>query len=476
MRRLFSLDLRSLAACRIATGLVILGDLLIRATEFRLFYTELSILPRLAQFEINPGFSFPNLYHLSDLTEFKALLFVLNGLLAVALMAGYRTRWVTVLCWYFQHCLMTSNYLANNGGDAVLSSLLFWSMFLPWGSYASLDSLARAPDQARPTAVYSAASVAFISQILLIYWVSVYHKLEPTWLSGQAVYYALHSDLYSLPTRSLLHPYLDLLQFLSCATIVWETLGPLLLIAPWSRPRMLGLLGFSLMHLSFGFFLRLGIFVATPQLFFLALLPGAFWERWPDFPRLREKAGQWAVRWQAWSPPSGQLSLETSALLLSLVFYSVLQGIGNSNIRGRQNPLIPPYLRWVADWTGLNQRWAVFVNLPTLLDGWALVEAQLRDGTRVDLFQETDPFDPAKPAEVSRAHKHFRWPTPLVTIYGEPALQGWFVQALVWYWNDRHPNRRVARARFCFMQEPTLADYEDSPPRLKVIRDWTNYP
>jgi len=468
----FTLDLRSLAACRILAGIIMLVDAVVRASEFRLFHTELGILPRLALLEINPTESFPNLHLLSDLVEYKALMLVLHGLLGCFLCLGYRTRIVTVLCWYSQHCLMTSNYLVNNGGDAVLCCLLFWAMFVPWGTCASLDALAAPPDQTRPTSVFSAGTVCLIGQMLLIYWVSVVHKMEPTWLSGKAVYYALQSDLYSRPTRVLLLPHREFLQALTYLTLVWEVFGTLLLIAPWPRLRWCGLIPFSFMHLSFGYFLRLGIFAFSPQLNFVALIPGTFWARWPDFPRLRAWGESLNRRLKTPPPQNRSLSLETSAALGALLFYSVLQGLGNKNLRHYSNPLIPSYLRWVGSWTGLNQRWAVFVNLPGLLDGWVLVEGQLSDGSLVDLFQERDPFRWDKPVEVSEVHTHFRWPTPLVTIVSEPALPGWFLQSMVWNWNARHPQRKVIRARMYMMKEPTLAEYQDSPPITTLVREW----
>lgn len=472
LRAAFTLDLRSLAAARIGAGLVMMGDALVRAREFRLFHTELGILPRLGQFEMNPDLGFPNLHNLSDLPEYQGLLLLLHAFLGLLLALGFRTRWTTVLCWYSQHCLMTSNFLVNNGGDAVLCCHLFWAMFLPWGTYASLDSLAAPKDVPRPTSIFSAGSVALVSQVLLLYWVSVWHKMEPTWLSGNAVYYALQSDLYSRPTRSLLLPHRSLLTALTYLTLVWEVVGTLLLIAPWPRLRWLGLLPYSFMHLNFGYFLRLGIFAFSPQLNFLALIPSTAWSRWPDFPRLR----RWGQRLnQRFSPGplwSGRLSLEVSAAIGSLVLYSYMQGIGNKNLRNYNNPLIPDSLDWVANWTGLNQRWAVFVNLPGLMDGWVLVEGRLSDGSVVDLFQERDPFSWAKPVEVSEKHTHFRWPTPLVVISGDPQLPGWFLQSLVWNWNDAHPQRKVVSARFFLMQEPTRADYQDSPPTTTLVREW----
>ena len=475
LRRIFSLDLRSLAACRIATGLVILVDVLVRAKEFRLFYTSSGILPRLALFEINPP-TFPVAHLLSDMTLFQVLLFALHALAAIALMVGYRTRLATVLCWYLCHSLMLRNYLVNNGGDNVLVCMLFWCMFLPWGERASLDALARTHSDPPPQSVFSVASVGLINQVVLIYWVSVYFKMESTWLSGQAVYYALQSDLYSQPTRHWLLPYPQMLQALCYLTLIWELVGPLLLLSPWPWLRVLALIPFSLMHFSFGFFLRLGIFAFSPQLNFLAMLPGGVWtrlgRRWSSQPWQR-----WGQQLNGWlsTPdpgPGWQVPSQWWAPGLALMLYSWMSGLSNDQT-ARPNPLVPRSLTWVGEWTGLRQRWSVFVKLPENTDGWVLVEGQLEDGSTVDLFQGRDPFTWKKPVPVSELHPNFRWPTPLLTICSAPHLQPWFVQALAWDWNDRHPTRKVRSARLYMVIEPSLPDYRDSPPQSRKLLDWT---
>ena len=450
MKRLFSLDLRSLAACRIAAGLLVMVDVLVRASEFRLFYTDQGILPRLAVFQQGNS-SFPNVFLMSDMWLWQILLFVLHFLAGLALCLGYRTRTSTLLCWYLQHSLMLRNFLVNNGGDNVLVCVLFWAIFLPWGERYGWDARGRPPT---PNTVFSVATVGLINQMLIIYWASVFFKIEPGWLSGKAIYYALENDLYSRPTRAWLLPYPHFLEGLCYVTLVWESLGPLLLLSPWWPLRMLAILLFSLMHLSFGVFLRLGIFAFSPQLLLLALLPAQVWKSRP------QPAVSPSLPPAAWRPP-----------LLALVLYCWLEALG-TNPLGGPNRLVPASLAWVSDWTGLRQRWSVFVNLAQNLDGWILVQARLKDGSTVDLFQGRDPFTWKKPVPVSELHPSFRWPTPLVTIVGRPARQGWFLNALVLDWNRRHPQRGVEQASLWLMYEPTLPDYRDSPPQPKRLRDW----
>lgn len=467
MKRLLSLDLRSLAVCRMAAGLLVMGDVIDRCREFRLFYTAQGILPRLAV--LPQGSHFPNVYLMSDMWLFQVLLMLLHFLAGLALCLGYRTRLSSLLCWYLQHSLMLRNFLVNNGGDNILVCVLFWAMFLPWGARASLDALARPPEAPEPPpSVFSMATVGLINQMLIIYWSSVFFKFEPTWLGGQAIYYALQCDLYSRSTRSWLLPYPGLLQALCYLTMVWECLGPLLLLAPWWRVRLLAIGAFSFMHLSFGVFLRLGIFAFTPQLMLLALLPAEVWSRpW--------RRWRWAERLHLrLANPAPETLVSLGSLrypLAALMLYSWMEAVGTDQ-KGGPNRLVPPSLSWASEWSGLRQRWSVFVNLSQNLDGWVLVQAQLSDGSLVDLFQGRDPYRWDKPAPVSELHTSFRWPTPLVTIIGRPNLQGWFLAALAADWNARHPQRTVRKASFYLMYEPTLPDYRDSPPQPKMLREW----
>ena len=56
----------------------------------------------------------------------------------------------------------------------------------------------------------------------------------------------------------------------------------------------------------------------------------------------------------------------------------------------------------------LDQDWDMFTNLP-IPEGWFVVEGDLYDGRRIDLFQGGRPVDFAKPAVVSSTYHLDRW-------------------------------------------------------------------
>ena len=469
----FAIDLRSLAVCRILTGLTVVGDLLSRAWELRLHYTAQGIYPvsHLLETERAP---FPGIYLVCDQAWAVALLFLVHGLIALALMAGYRTTLVTVLCWYFQRSLQARNFLILNGGDMILMSVLFWAMFLPWGRRWSLDALLGGePDTAPDEKVSTLAAGLFTLQLPFIYWLSVAHKFEPTWMRGEAVYYALRSTFYARSTGQVLLAHPDLLRLMTYGTLVWELLAPALLFAPWPRIRTFTVLALACMHASFAAFLRIGIFGWTPCLYLVIFVPAELWQRLAN--RLAQLGASLLARARGLSWPLGsphRYPAEARWPLIFLAVYSVFYGISQDP---RLPRFIPDSLSWVQGWTGVMQRWSVFVNLPNLNDGWVVLEAKLENGKTADIFQGNDPVDWSQPEVLSKLHGHFRWPTPLVVIVGEPSLQADFMSAMRGDW-ERRGGSRVLECRLIFMKKSFLGDYQDGPPQRRVVREWKASP
>ena len=155
VRELFGIDTRSLAVFRIALGLVILADLLIKVPDLAAFYTDDGVLPRALLAE-QVGARAPALLPILNLVPHvavdgvvgQALLFVLAGAVAVLLVAGWQTRWVTIASWILLTSLQARNPAVRNAGDDMFRLLLFWSMFLPLGATWSVAPAgARAPQR-----------------------------------------------------------------------------------------------------------------------------------------------------------------------------------------------------------------------------------------------------------------------------------------------------------------------------------------
>ncbi|MCR5889086.1 hypothetical protein LRS06_15175 [Hymenobacter sp. J193] len=228
----FTLDLRALALLRIATGAVVLTDLAIRSTDLEAHYTNLGVLPLhvLFQFCWNP-YEF-SLHTSSGLWAVQAMWFGLAALAAVAVVLGYKTRWATALSWLLLISLQNRNPLIVQGGDDLLRMLLFWGFFLPWGRVYSLDShRQQLPYSYR---YISAATVAYVVQLALVYWCTALLKNSPEWNhDGTAIYYALSLDQILMPLGRWLYPHAELLRGLTLLTYYTELLLPFLLFLPF---------------------------------------------------------------------------------------------------------------------------------------------------------------------------------------------------------------------------------------------------
>jgi hypothetical protein len=470
---LWGLDLRSLAVCRMLTGAILVWDLANRALEIRLHYTDQGILPIKSLLEFDC--LFPSIYLIASSVPEVAALMVIHGLFGLALIAGYRTSAVTVICWYLTRSLHARNFAVLNGGDVVFISLLFWAMFVPWGQRWSLDALRRGPEPGKSELHRSLAGVLLALQLPFIYWMSLFHKLEPTWLAGDAVYFALHSHLYARQAGEVFLQFPAALKALTKLTFVWELLGPALLLVRWPRIRGLTCLAFAFMHLGFGICLKIGIFTVTPMLYLVALSPGGFWER-----LLRPLLGPLARGLtgpvsRLPRPPDFRVGPEWNPVLVFMAFFCFFFAVGQDS---RLLPMVPKSLSWVERWTGMQQRWSVFVNLPSLNDGWMVMEGRRADGSTVDIFQGNDPVDwDAPPNHLhSKIHSHYRWPTPLVVILVSANMQAHFTRALVDDWNRQHPDRPVVEANLYFVKSTVLPDFRERTSEKQFLHRWTATP
>ncbi|HEX6033623.1 MAG TPA: DCC1-like thiol-disulfide oxidoreductase family protein [Anaerolineales bacterium] len=277
----FGADLRSLAALRVSMAVLIIVDLLRRSQDLTAHYTDFGVLPRTELLQDSSRWRIS--LHLANGTwEFQALLFVIAGILALALFVGYRTRLATIGSWFLLASLHSRNPVILDGGDVLLRVILFWGMFLPWGTYWSVDRALNSREIALPRRTLSAATFAYVSQIVLMYWFSAMLKTGVEWLpEGTAIYYALQFDQMVTPFAQYLLSFPSLLSTLTYSVYWFEFFGPLLLFSPvLTGPiRTFAILCFFLLHFGIGICLNIGIFTWVAPLAMLGLLPSWFWDK-----------------------------------------------------------------------------------------------------------------------------------------------------------------------------------------------------
>ncbi|GAA4363038.1 hypothetical protein GCM10023185_31450 [Hymenobacter saemangeumensis] len=483
LRRPFTLDLRALALLRMGVGAVLLVDLAIRATDLEAHYANLGVLPLAALHEHLWSASQFSLHASSGLWQVQALLFGLAAGAALALLLGWHTRLATLASWVLLLSLHNRNPLIGQGGDDLLRMLLFWGLFLPWGRVYSHDAKGQ-PLPAQLT-YFSAATVAYVVQLAILYWVTALLKSGAEWThEGTALYYAFSLDQVLLPAGRLLYPYPGVLRFLTFATWYLELLLPFVLFIPvgvrWWRLLFLALIfGF---HLGISLTLFVGLFWLINLVSVLGLLPGR------DLDWLSCRAGPRLARLRRWQPRlprlPWQLRLETGPalsagrrrLLQSLREGLVLLALAyvgwwnlSDCVGGRW--LMPESARWPAFLLRLDQHWGMFAPTVFKDDGWYVLEGRTADGRLLDLNREGRPVSYAKPPSVVALFKNDRWRK-----YSENHLfisntwmRGYFCnyQLRIWHENPAHPPLRSLTV--VYMKEVSLPDYRYSPPQREVL-------
>ncbi|UOQ71896.1 HTTM domain-containing protein [Hymenobacter cellulosilyticus] len=493
LRRPFVVDLRALALMRIALGAVILLDVGIRSTDLEAHYANMGVLPLhvLYQYCWNPYQL--SLHAISGLWGVQAVLFLLEALAAVCLLLGYHTRLATLLTWLLLVSVQNRNPLIGQGGDDLLRMLLFWGLFLPWGRLYSLD--ARGREQPAKLTYFSAATVAYIVQIALVYWCTALLKSAPEWTTeGTALYYALSLDQVLMPGGKLLYPYPKLLHFLTFATYYTELLLPFLLFIPfrvtWWRLVFVGVMyGF---HLGISLTLFVGLFFLINMASVLGLLPPAAMN-WLDKrfalgaqrlgPRvaartalLRPRLARFRVplrlrvehQWDLPDSTRTMLRGVRNAVVTVLLGYVIWWNLDSVN---RPSLYMSDSLRWFGYLFRVDQHWGMFAPAVFKDDGWYILDGTTADGKHVDLNRDGQPMTEQKPASVVSLFKNDRWRKYsenylfVTNEYMRPYYCNYLLR--IWHENPVHPPLR--RLEVVYMKEVSLPNYQVATPKREVL-------
>jgi hypothetical protein len=472
--RLFSIDLRSLAAFRIAVGAALLYDVLDRSRDLIAHYTERGVLPveTLVAYWGTGAYGTP-FFYLSGSSFAVALLFAALGAAAAALVLGWRTRVVAVLCWVGLAGLQARNPLvANMGGDNFLRMLLFWGMFLPLGARFSLDARRR-PGPPAAERELSVASAALLLQIALMYVATGLLKSGETWRDGTAVTYALRLDIWVTSLGQGLREFEALHRPATLATRWLEVLGPLLAFSPVATgpARLVAVAIFTGFHLGLAAFLGIGPFPLFCIIAWTAFLPPVFWDR--ILPRILRLAPSGAASTFAASTVRRTGPRWAQGVAGVLLLYCVVQ-VGWSLPQLARGGELPTALLAVGRVLRINQHWGMFAPNPSTHESWPVFHGRLAGGAVMDPLRGAAVLD-HKPLRVSDAFPSFRWKLYLVSVMQAhddapkkfEALQRDLVRTLCDDWNARHSGGQTMEsiAIEYWSEENRLAE----PPLLRNV-------
>ena len=270
----FEIDTRSLAVFRIAVALLVIADLVLRARNFELFYTEAGVVPQSLALAA-PPVDVPSLYFLSTDPRLTAVLFVIHGLLACSLLAGYRTRLSTVCVAILVVSLDLRNPLVLSYADTLFMWLLCWAIFLPLGERWSVDAV-HAEREPRTT-VGGLPAALILLQVITVYVVNGLHKrTADQWATGEAAVVVMGLDDMTFLAADLVA---SLPQFVQIGGRIWYgmLLCSWLLVVFRGRPRTVLVATFVAVHLSFALTVRIGAFAFVSIAGLLLFLQASFW-------------------------------------------------------------------------------------------------------------------------------------------------------------------------------------------------------
>ena len=141
IKRVFSLDYRSIAALRIIIGLTLLFDVIQRSTSLIAHYTDLGLLPRSELFRIDNYNGYWSLHFINGSPLFISILFIIAGVFALMMIVGYKTRIATIVSFIMLISIHNRNPMVLQGGDVALRVILFWMIFMPLSNRFSLDNI-----------------------------------------------------------------------------------------------------------------------------------------------------------------------------------------------------------------------------------------------------------------------------------------------------------------------------------------------
>lgn len=475
----FGVDARALAALRISLGLLLLADLLLRARHLRAFYTDAGVAPRAVLVEQYPAVRY-SLHALSGAAWFQALLFLLAGLFAVSLLAGYRTRTTTVLSLILLVSLFFRNPAVLNGGDALLRRLLLWSALLPLGERWSLD--ARRREDAPRRRVTTLASAGLLLQVVFVYAVNAVLKHRgDLWLRGDAVRYVFSLQRFSLRLGDVLTGFPSLLRAFDWFWLGLVSVVPLLVLSR-GRLRTVLALTFASAHLGMLATLRLGLFPLVSVAALLPFLPSPVWDRVEA--RIPASLERSAARVGERIPPVGAGGRVRRPMPTVRRSFSAVRRVGRRVVPVVAAALLMTVLVWNAVALGavpppeegpagvdLTQSpWSMFAPTPATVDGWYVAPGKLESGERIDAFYRSAPLAGERP-ETRAMYPSVRWRKYLVELRysGDEARQRAFAAYLCDRWNRSHEDD-LTSLTVSYVEQPTRLDGPEPTRWVELLR------
>lgn len=486
VRARFAVDTRSLAAFRVALGLIVLVDLVHRAQHIELFYTDAGVYPVAAYEATYTAYNGLSLHALSGALWLQQLLFVVAGLFAVALVLGYRTRLVGAVSLALLFSLHARNPAVLNGGDRLLRVLLFVSLVAPLGERWSIDALRR--DSAR-TAVTSFGTAAVLVQPVVVFTSNAIlkHRGE-NWYAGDALQIAMANDVMTVLLGDALVDHPLLLTALNYAWVVLLAGSAVFLLATVGRLRALAALAYLAAFAGMLATMFVGLFPLALAASILPFLTAPFWDaladrrpdRWAASRPTRASLGPLA------RPPIEQRALEALGERGHDGVASYARAYGRSLLTVAGVLVLVWMLAFAAgnvtaydvpdgvEYAHVDQQhWGLYAPDPSEGYAWYVTQGTLANGSTVDAIDGGRPsFD--RPPDAARTYDTFRHRKFMgaVARSGTQDPPGVVARSYAdWACERANAERdgRVERVRLYQLYQPSPLDGTFEPPKRTLV-------
>lgn len=484
-----SLDLRALGFFRIFIGSILLIDMLDRMKDPAIFYTEGGVGVTAAQTNLltNVSFSLNNLFPTDP--NFQLLIFAIGAILAFLLIAGFKTRIVTILMWIVLVSVQNRNFLIIQGGDDYIRVLLFWGIFLPIGYRFSYDFFRNKTKYLKlDNKFVSPINIGVIFQIIYLYYFSAISKSSPIWNKDfTAIYYSLSLDGFVTWLGRILLTIKPLLVPLTAFVYYLELYVTVLFVSPfWNWiTRAVGVILIIGLHLGIGTTLDVGVFPWIAICGVLILMPTEAIDfalrkinknkriqnliSKIDFEKLKkfqpkEKVYKENRIYKKY--PNFFIVIETvfiSLFAFSVTFSAYIWNTGNNGSK----VVLPEPVKQVFLFTRMDQQWSMFAPFPFTDDGWYVIIGKLENGNEISMFGSSEKTNfNGFPANYSQNFKNERWRKLMANLYYEQYSfrRTELLNYMCREWNTDSKNTvKLESIEMYYMLERTLPDFQTAP-------------
>ncbi|MFN8276286.1 MAG: HTTM domain-containing protein [Chitinophagales bacterium] len=377
------LDARSLSLFRIVFGLGLLWHLIYAKLPCaRLFWGYDGIFAhKIITETVARSFSIFDLFS-SDV----AVVPIFVSAIAVVFLytIGWHSRWTGALAYFFLWNIQQRTPPLGFGGDFYTLHILFLSLFLPLNNHFSIKQTDEGAPEILP-------SIAFLIQVLFVYFSSGWAKYGDSWVHGYAVRNMLldRSNAYSWTHIVVDHPIVY--TIFTYAAWLGELATPFLLLLPIRQPllRAIPASFIVLFHLMTGAMYDVGVFWTTGFAAGVALMPAQVYRNWM------------ATSFQATNKISNKWRGAFSLLFIYLIIINNLEFILRTEEKreGSAGSLIHDFVSFMSPAPFDNsflffQNWRMFAPDPSTNISWFAIEQEVAPGQWRDVLHDL-PVDTA---------------------------------------------------------------------------------